>query len=192
MTDQAATLQLQEFEREKLCFEQNSEHLRALNGHMWQVPLIAMTMTGGIWYGIAQLHPDSLVILGLLILVTTTDFLLIFVMIRMRYIFGRILEKTREFYPAGVANTRHWLLREGLVLGSFSFLLFLSSSLSLYGACNYHSLLKMNEPLEVHLTADRAPQDINVITNPPKEEKAAVIESKSKKEKQITQKKPRE
>jgi hypothetical protein len=44
-----------EFERQKLCYEQNCEQMRSLNQIMWQVPIIAMTLTGGLWYGVATL-----------------------------------------------------------------------------------------------------------------------------------------
>lgn len=142
------------FDRDKVCFEQNSEHLRSLNGLMWQVPLIAMTLTGGLWYGIAQLQPQSIVVLGLLILAITTDFLLIIVMQRMRFIFSKILDKTREFHPTGSANTNHKILKNSLVCWIFCFLLLIAALLSVYGACNYKSLTKKDEVSKIHLISD--------------------------------------
>jgi hypothetical protein len=44
------------FEREKLCYEQNCEQMRSLNQIMWQVPIIAMTLTGGLWRAVATLN----------------------------------------------------------------------------------------------------------------------------------------
>ena len=38
----------EEFERSKLCYEQNFEHARTLNAQMNQVPVLAMTLTGGL------------------------------------------------------------------------------------------------------------------------------------------------
>lgn len=129
------------FEKEKVCFEQNSEHLRSLNGLMWQVPLIAMTLTGGLWYGIAQLQPNSIAVQGLLILACATDALLILVMLRMRFIFRKILEKTKEFYPKGIANTDHKVLFNALVCTIFCMLLALAASLSGYAVFNTDKLI---------------------------------------------------
>jgi hypothetical protein len=44
-----------QFERDKVCYEQNCEHMRSLNQIMWQVPMIAMTLTGGLWYAVATM-----------------------------------------------------------------------------------------------------------------------------------------
>ena len=41
-----------QFEKEKVCYEQNCQTFRSLNQLMWQVPIIAMTVTGGLWFGV--------------------------------------------------------------------------------------------------------------------------------------------
>ena len=46
--DEAARKQA--FERDKVCYEQNFQQYRAMNQIMWQVPLLAITITGGLWY----------------------------------------------------------------------------------------------------------------------------------------------
>ena len=38
------------FEREKACYQQNFEQARSLNGQMNRVPVLAMTLTGGLWF----------------------------------------------------------------------------------------------------------------------------------------------
>ncbi|MCB5186149.1 hypothetical protein LG201_13120 [Methylobacillus gramineus] len=141
----AEAKKLRKFEKKRVCFEQNSEHLRSLNGLMWQVPLIAMTLTGGLWFGIAQLNPNKTVVMGVLILAAATNFGLIFVMLRMRYIFSQILLKTKEFYPTGIANTTgHCFLKNWLVVFIFSLLLLYASISSLVGAMNVDYLLYNN------------------------------------------------
>ena len=50
-----------DFEREKVCYEQNFEQARSLNGQMNQVPVLAMTLTGGLWFaaGVTEnLYPE--------------------------------------------------------------------------------------------------------------------------------------
>lgn len=34
----------EQFEKDKICYEQHSESFRNLNNQMWQVPIIAMTV----------------------------------------------------------------------------------------------------------------------------------------------------
>lgn len=85
-------------------YNQNFETFRALNALMWQVPLIAMTLTGGLWFGIASLSKDSgLTFLapGLLLLAGFGDILLILVLERLRHIIGEYLRWLGAAYPRG-------------------------------------------------------------------------------------------
>lgn len=43
------------FERENLCYEENCENLLRLNQIIWRVAMVAMTLIGGEWYGVATL-----------------------------------------------------------------------------------------------------------------------------------------
>ena len=45
----------QRFEREKTAFQENASHLRSLNQFLWQVPTIAITLTGGLWFGVTKI-----------------------------------------------------------------------------------------------------------------------------------------
>lgn len=123
----------EEFERAKSCFQQNSEHIRSLNQIMWQIPLLAMTLTGGLWYAVAT-TPDlpRSAQNGLLILAGIADLALVLVLARIRFVMEGYIEKAKDFYEAGHPNTRHWLLRRGLVVTVFSFLLAISGLGSLY------------------------------------------------------------
>jgi len=90
MTDQ--------FEKDKACYEQNCESFRSLNQIMWQVPLIAMTLTGGLWFGVSNFvdaHPWIRV--ALMTLASIGNFALCVVLWRIRYIIGEYLEKIRAF-----------------------------------------------------------------------------------------------
>jgi hypothetical protein len=167
MTDQTEADRQREFEKAKICFEQNSEHLRSLNGFMWQTPLIAMTLTGGLWFGIAQLQPSSKVIFGLLIFAALTNFSLILVMRRMRFIFERILNKTKEFHPTGIADTKNKWLPDKLVSWIFSLLLGFAAVLSGYGAYDYQDLLKKDDPKTIRLISDSSLFNFNCNNNPP-------------------------
>lgn len=42
-------------DKEALVYEQYCQEFRSLNGFFWQVPLIMMTLNGGLWYSVASL-----------------------------------------------------------------------------------------------------------------------------------------
>src|SRR5208283_57694 len=47
----AGPLQSEVYDREKTCYEQKFEQARSVNSQVNQVPLTAMTLTGGLWFG---------------------------------------------------------------------------------------------------------------------------------------------
>lgn len=123
----------QEFEKAVSCFQQNSEHIRSLNQIMWQIPLLAMTLTGGLWYAVAT-TPDlpRTAQNGLLILAGVADLALVLVLARIRFVMEGYIKKAKEFCETGHPNTHHWFLRRGLVVIVFSILLGISGLGSLY------------------------------------------------------------
>jgi SAM-dependent methyltransferase len=82
-------------------FNQNFETFRALNALMWQIPLIAMTLTGGLWFGVSKVDDASGFRLGLLALAFCGNVGLIVVLERLRFIIGCYLDWLREAYPKG-------------------------------------------------------------------------------------------
>ena len=85
-------------------YNQNSETFRALNALMWQIPLIAMTLTGGLWFGVASISKDSgLSFLrpGLLLLAGVGDVMLIIILERLRHIIGEYLLWLDAAHPRG-------------------------------------------------------------------------------------------
>ena len=113
------------FEREKLCYEQNCEHMRSLNQIMWQVPMIAMTLTGGLWYAVATVKGmDSIARIGMLGFSAIANF---------------HLTKMEQFYPAGYVNAgadrnRLPFFRNRGVCLTFSVLMGIAASFSVIGA----------------------------------------------------------
>jgi hypothetical protein len=127
-----------DLERAKLCYEQNCEAQRSLNQIMWQIPVIAMTLTGGLWYGVASLNTiDIPVKYGLLLFAVIADLLLILVILRVRSVMAAYLQKIKEFYPPSFANTESigatsWLSERG-VAKTFCLLLFIAAIMSFIG-----------------------------------------------------------
>jgi len=88
------------FEREKVCYEQNFEQARSLNGQMNNVPVLAMTLTGGLWFAAGVTEDIPHVIRFLLLLFTGfCNLALILVTIRIRDVFHSYLEQIKAFRP---------------------------------------------------------------------------------------------
>lgn len=109
-------------------FNQNSETFRTLNALMWQVPLIAMTLTGGLWFGVSSISKDSgLSFLrpGLLLLAGIGDVLLIVVLERLRYIVNEYLEWLKAAHPRGhvAADGEWWMNHRRVVKTCFQIML---------------------------------------------------------------------
>jgi hypothetical protein len=94
-----------DFEREKLCYQQNFEHARSLNHQMNQIPTLAMTLTGGLWFaaGVTERMEETMRF-GLLLFASICDFSLALAILRVRDVFNSYLEKVRTFHPASYSD----------------------------------------------------------------------------------------
>lgn len=99
-----------EFEKAKLCFQQNYEQFRSLNQIMWQVPVIAVTINGGLWFAAATITTSKLVPLFSLSLAIVLDVAFIFVLLRVRYVMDAYMTTIKSFsesnYPNAPGNNR--------------------------------------------------------------------------------------
>jgi len=128
-----------EFAINKVCYEQNCLQMRSLNQIMWQVPMIAMTLTGGLWFGV-----NSAVSLAeevrdtLFIFCGVADFLMILIIQRVRSVMDAYLDKIRAFseenYPDTSKKKAGFLAERG-VCNTFSLLLLFASALSFIAIC---------------------------------------------------------
>jgi hypothetical protein len=130
----------EQFEKDKVCYEQHSESFRNLNTQMWQVPIIAMTLTGGLWFGIFSGDIEAAQATWLLIFCGVCDLLFIAVLYRVRFIMSLLIEKISQFNPTYAINPKslpkgNVLTRqENLVIGAFSTMLFLAAIVSFIAA----------------------------------------------------------
>jgi 2-polyprenyl-3-methyl-5-hydroxy-6-metoxy-1,4-benzoquinol methylase len=115
-------------------FNQNSETFRALNSLMWQVPLIAMTLTGGLWFGVASIAKESgfsLLRPALLGLAGLGDLLLIIVLERLRHIIAEYLGWLKTANPDGfVAADGRGLKSKKVVKTCFQLMLGFAAGIS--------------------------------------------------------------
>lgn len=109
-------------------YNQNSETFRALNSLMWQIPLIAMTLTGGLWFGVSSISKDSgLTFLrpGLLLLAGVGDLVLIVILERLRHIIEEYLNWLGAAYSRGyvAAKGNRWWNSSKIVKTCFQIML---------------------------------------------------------------------
>lgn len=119
-------------ERMLAAYNQNYEMFRSLNGLMWQIPLIAMTLTGGLWFGVSKVESYPWFQVGLLLLALAGNIGLIVVLGRLRFIMGCYLDWMRDFnadgHVAAVGTDR--LTRSKTVRTAFQLLLGLAAVIS--------------------------------------------------------------
>lgn len=92
--DQAKALQV-------AAYNQNWETFRSLNSLMWQIPLIAMTLTGGLWFGVSTVKDMPYFAAGLLFLAGCGNVGLMLTLHRLRYIMAQYLDWSKTTYRAG-------------------------------------------------------------------------------------------
>lgn len=129
------------FERDKVCYEQNYQQFRSLNQSMWQVPIIAMTLNGGLWFAAAAIHGLEVFKAPLFFLSAVFNISLVFVLVRVRYVMGSYLDSLKQFHPAGFVGAPgdKWYNRSHTVVRAFSIALGLSALCSIF-ACVYFAI----------------------------------------------------
>lgn len=126
--------------REELCYVQNFEQFRNLNAQMNQIPALAMTLTGGLWFGAgATEHLDIEIRFALLMLAGFGNMALILVVYRIRDVLESYLERIEAFYPPSFAggtpkNPRLPWLGSYSMITIFCTLMLLASTFSFIGA----------------------------------------------------------
>jgi hypothetical protein len=90
---------------EHLCYVQNFEQFRSLNTQMNQVPVLAMTLTGGLWFGAGVTdHLDTEIRFALLMLAGLSNVALVLVVLRIRDVLECYLERIQAFHPPSFAG----------------------------------------------------------------------------------------
>lgn len=122
-----------EHDMRQAAFEQNHLAFRSLNQQMWQIPLISMTLTGGLWFGVSRVEEFPLFQLALLFLAAVGNAALFVVILRLRFVMEQYLKWLETNYPSGFvsAHGQRWYHRPFVVRTSFQGMLLLASALSL-------------------------------------------------------------
>lgn len=136
--------QQDEFEREKVCYEQNFKQARSLNAQMNQIPTLAITLTGGLWFaaGVTE-KMQTPMRFGLLLFAGVCDIGLGLAILRVRDVFRSYLEKLRAFHPTSFvdgrpSNPKIARLRDYSMVAVYALLMLVASLLSLIGAFTFY------------------------------------------------------
>ncbi|MDN3578280.1 hypothetical protein QWZ03_16040 [Chitinimonas viridis] len=94
-----------EYRTRELQFLEAGQHQRALNQLMWQVPGMAIAITGGLWYGATTLETEAprVWVFGFTAIV---DFLTVVILWRIRSLIEVHIEHQRGFSPPESAEAK--------------------------------------------------------------------------------------
>lgn len=132
------------FTRKRVCYEQNFQQARSLNEQMNRVPTLAVTLTGGLWYGASAVNAvDISIRFGLLILAGLCNAALILASIRIRDVLESYFERLKAFDPESYASGRPsspklGRLRGYSMIGVYTSLMGIGAVLSFAGAFGWY------------------------------------------------------
>lgn len=131
----AVTVSEQNFERDKVCYEQNFQQFRDMNQIMWQVPILAITITGGLWFAAVGVDDAWVFRRPIFLLSGVLDFALVFVLWRIRYVMGAHLVKIRAFNPDAYVEApgNCWFNQRHTVIWAFTTALLIAGASSTVG-----------------------------------------------------------
>lgn len=84
-------------------YQQNYQQFRSLNQIMWQIPVLAMTLTGGLWFGVSRIPENTWLVTALLFTAVVGNGALFAVLFRFRHVM--------DCYLAWVATSRAGRIR---------------------------------------------------------------------------------
>lgn len=118
---------------EKLvAFEQNHASFRSLNAQMWQIPLISMTLTGGLWFSVSSASEHPVFQIALLGLAGASNIALAIIIVRLRFVMDQYLDWLRNNFPHSFvsATGNQWYNRPFVVRTAFQTILMLAALVS--------------------------------------------------------------
>lgn len=84
-------------DKEARIYEQNCQEFRSLNGFFWQVPLIMMTLNGGLWYSVASLDLSVTAQRGVLAFAVVANLVMAVALGRLRDVMASLLVEIHAF-----------------------------------------------------------------------------------------------
>lgn len=126
---------------EKEAYEQNYQQFRSLNQIMWQIPVLAMTLTGGLWFGVSKIEDNYLLACVLLLTAVVGNLALVIVLYRFRFVMSKYLAWLKANNSSGFVDAsssdnsegalHRFFTKEERVRQMFSFLLCWAATMSM-------------------------------------------------------------
>lgn len=120
---------MQEWEKQKIIYEEQCQSFRALQEILWKIPVIAMTLTGGLWFGVATLKITNEMRVIILLLSALSNLVFIIALFRVRQIMARYLKEKCKFEGRSADFGF-------VVVTLFAIILLFSCAASIYVICN--------------------------------------------------------
>ncbi|MCA9107188.1 MAG: hypothetical protein H6877_08130 [Rhodobiaceae bacterium] len=84
-------------EKDTLIYQQSCEEFRSLNGFFWQIPIIMMTLNGGLWYSVASLDLSTSAQRGVLFFAAFANIVMVVGLWRIRSVMQDLLSNIHQF-----------------------------------------------------------------------------------------------
>lgn len=140
------------YRKAELAYLEAGQHMRSLNQIMWQVPSMAIAITGGIWYGVTTLEDGTPKILALCF-AGLFDLLTVPVVLRIRWVVGDHIKKQASFIQSSTTTSTdspsrldEALRKPKTVVYCWVATLCCAAILSFMGAANSSSLTTKSKP----------------------------------------------
>jgi hypothetical protein len=137
-------MQNDSFERDRACYDQNFQQMRALNDQMVKIPQVAVAITGGLWFAVGSVSGfDKQVAFILLSFGCVINFGLGASCLRIRDVMSSYLEKIESFskdnFASGIPEKpKSVFLSDYSMIKIYIFLMCLAGFLSLVIAVEFY------------------------------------------------------
>lgn len=138
-----------DYRKLELQYLEAGQHFRSLNQLMWQVPGMAIAITGGLWYGATTVE-SSLPRAWVFVFTAIVDLLTVAVLLRLRERIQIHIDHQSNFSGQS-GNTDG---RKGTVVAWWSFALFTAAALSALAAYNPEAFVKKPAPEQSRMRHD--------------------------------------
>ncbi|MET3139339.1 hypothetical protein AAKU61_003720 [Undibacterium sp. GrIS 1.2] len=136
-----------EYKKQELVFVEAGQHIRSLNVTLWQVPSMAIAITGGLWYGISLFDQEAVKIAAL-IFTSLVDLVTVRIIWRLRAVMSGYLTAQLSFQSlTDAGKPKH------VVMWCWTIILFAAALLGVLGAANVKSLTRESSNVKPAITS---------------------------------------
>lgn len=115
-------------EKDKVIFEQDCLDFRSMNEILWKVPIIVITLTGGLWFGVGSMDISDDAKKYLLYLAGAANITFILVLFRLRWVMGRTLEGIKAFQGRQTGFQYIFVILFSIMLGFSAYVSFYAAT----------------------------------------------------------------